>query len=105
VGCWNERGHAVLAVGSTTSLLNMNNWCVYLVQCSDGSLYCGATNNVQKRIATHNTGKGAKYTRVRRPLVLLAVSKQMLKSDALKLEHQVKKQKREKKIQYLKEAN
>ena len=81
----------------------MKDWQVYIVECSDGSYYCGATNNVQKRVATHNKGKGAKYTRVRRPVVLLASSKQMSKSDALKLEHQVKKQKRDKKIQYLEE--
>ena len=79
----------------------MKDWCVYLVQCSDGSYYCGATNNVQNRVATHNSGKGAKYTRAGRPVVLLVNSKQMSKSDALKLEHRVKKQKREKKIQYV----
>jgi len=70
-------------VSSNVATSNMKNWQVYLVQCSDGSLYCGATNNVQKRVATHNIGKGAKYTKTRRPVILLATSKQMSKSDAL----------------------
>ena len=79
----------------------MNNWLVYLVRCSDNSIYCGATNNVQNRVSAHNSGKGAKYTRTRRPVVLLEVSKQMSKSDALKLEHKVKKQRKDMKVEYL----
>lgn len=80
----------------------MNNWAVYLVSCRDGSLYCGATNNVEKRIAAHNAGRGAKYTRSRLPVVLLVVSGFMSMSEALKLEYKVKQQKKELKIAYLK---
>ena len=79
----------------------MNNWLVYLVECSDGTKYRGATNNVEKRIKTHNSGKGAKYTRVRLPVRLLVTSRLMPKWDALKLEREVKKQKADKKIEYL----
>jgi putative endonuclease len=79
----------------------MNNWLVYLVECSDGTKYCGATNNIEKRIKTHNSGKGAKYTRVRRPVRLLITSRLMPKWDALKLEREVKKQKASKKVDYL----
>ena len=79
----------------------MNDWLVYLVKCSDGSKYCGATNNLEKRIEAHNKGKGAKYTRTRRPVLLLHTSRLMSKSDALKLEHRVKKQKANKKVDYL----
>ena len=63
---------------------------VYLVRCIDGTLYCGITNNLHNRLAAHNAGKGCKYTRTRRPVELAAVSTQMTKSDALKLEYRIK---------------
>ena len=66
-------------------------WIVYLVRCSDKSLYCGITNNLKKRLDAHNLGKGAKYTRSRTPVVLLGTRLQMTRSDALKLEHRIKK--------------
>jgi putative endonuclease len=65
-------------------------WLVYLVRCSDNSLYCGITNNLKNRLAEHNAGKGAKYTRSRRPVTFVAASSHMTKSDALKLEYRVK---------------
>ena len=43
-------------------------WFCYLVGCSDGTIYCGITDNLEKRMATHNAGKGAKYTRGRGPV-------------------------------------
>ena len=79
----------------------MNSWLVYLVKCRDGTKYCGATNNIEKRLRAHNTGKGAKYTKTRRPVLLLLTSRLMSKSAALKLEHKVKKQKANKKVDYL----
>lgn len=66
------------------------NWVVYLVRCSDKSLYCGITNHLNKRLEAHNLGKGAKYTRSRAPVELLETSSEMTKSDALKLEHRIK---------------
>jgi putative endonuclease len=69
----------------------MNNWVVYLVQCSDKSLYCGISNDVQRRLKEHNSGKGAKYTRSRRPVDLIDISPEMPKPEALKLEHRIKK--------------
>jgi len=65
-------------------------WVVYLVRCSDESLYCGITNNQKNRLAAHNSGKGAKYTRSRRPVTLVGTSSEMTRSDALKLEYRVK---------------
>jgi putative endonuclease len=65
-------------------------WVVYLVRCSDKSLYCGITNDLQNRLDAHNHGKGAKYTRSRTPVVLLGTSLKMTRSDALKLEHRIK---------------
>jgi len=65
-------------------------WVVYLIRCSDESLYCGITNNLKNRLAAHNSGRGAKYTRSRRPVKLVGVSSEMMKSDTLKLEYRVK---------------
>ena len=44
---------------------------MYVLECADGSLYTGYTTDVEKRLKTHNAGKGAKYTRARRPVKLL----------------------------------
>ena len=65
-------------------------WVVYLIRCSDESLYCGITNNLKNRLAAHNLGRGAKYTRSRRPVELVGASSGMTKSDALKLEYRIK---------------
>jgi len=73
-------------------------WVVYLVRCSDGSLYCGITNNLKHRLLIHNSGKGAQYTRSRRPVELVGSSSVMTKSDALKLEYRVKQVPASKKI-------
>ena len=67
-----------------------NNWVVYLVRCSDNSLYCGITNDLENRLMDHNSGKGAKYTRSRRPVELVGVGPEMIKSEALKLEYRIK---------------
>lgn len=76
-------------------------WIVYLVQCFDKTLYCGITNNINKRIDTHNKGKGAKYTRGRLPVFLICCRGGYTKSKALKLEYKVKKQSRKKKATIL----
>ncbi|AKI99798.1 putative endonuclease containing a URI domain protein [Archangium gephyra] len=46
-------------------------WTVYMVRCRDGTLYTGATNNLERRVATHNKGRGAAYTRARLPVTLV----------------------------------
>lgn len=63
---------------------------VYILKCRDGTLYTGITTNVQKRLATHNSGKGAKYTRSRLPVTLLYQEPQPDKSAALKRENAIK---------------
>jgi len=72
-------------------------WCVYLLLCRDGSLYCGITNNLDKRIKAHNDGKGAKYTRSRRPVELVYHEELKTKSAALKREIKIKKMSRSQK--------
>jgi len=70
--------------------MDKRQWVVYLVRCSDESLYCGITNNLKNRLIAHNSGRGAKYTKSRRPVELVGASSAMTKSDALKLEYRVK---------------
>lgn len=68
----------------------MNNWAVYLLRCSDGALYCGVTNDVKKRLKTHNSGKASKFTRGRLPVKLAAVSGNLSKSEAMRQEYRIK---------------
>ena len=65
-------------------------WVVYLVRCADSSLYCGVSTDLKNRLIEHNSGKGAKYTRSRRPVDLVGIGPQMSKSEALKLEYRIK---------------
>lgn len=74
---------------------------VYIVQCSDGTLYTGYTNNLENRIKTHNEKKGAKYTRGRTPVSLKYYEEFDNKSDAAKREIQIKKMRKEKKLELL----
>ena len=78
---------------------------VYIVECSDGSLYTGWTTDVENRLDMHNSGKGAKYTRSRRPVTLVYCEELTSKEDALKREAQIKKLTREKKRQLISEYN
>jgi len=77
-------------------------WVVYLVGCSDNSLYCGISNDIKSRLMKHDSGKGAKYTRSRRPVDLVGISPEMTKSEALKLEYSIKQLPADKKIVALK---
>ena len=74
------------------------NWHVYIVECSDGTLYTGISNNVDKRIREHNLGIGSKYTRGRRPVKLLAKCNYADKSHASKMEYKIKRLTREAKL-------
>ncbi len=63
---------------------------MYIARCSDGSLYTGVARDVLQRIAAHNAGKGARYTRGRGPLAVCAQRRCPSKGDALRLEWAVK---------------
>ena len=65
-------------------------WKVYLLECCDSSLYCGVAKNVENRVETHNYGRGAKYTRSRLPVRLVAVSPDFTKRQAFQFEYHVK---------------
>ncbi len=75
---------------------------VYLLRCADDSLYCGISKGLEARIAQHNAGKGAKYTRSRLPVKLVAASDELSRSEALKVEHAVKQQPASRKVDALK---
>ena len=72
-------------------------WYIYLLRCSDKSLYCGITNNIERRLKAHQSGKGAKYTRGRLPVKLVYTECVETKSEALKRELKIKKYSKDKK--------
>jgi putative endonuclease len=68
----------------------LNVWHVYLARCADDTLYCGIARNVSERIAAHDAGKGARYTRGRGPLQVLATQRCLDQGLALRVERAVK---------------
>ncbi|WP_293695815.1 GIY-YIG nuclease family protein [uncultured Phascolarctobacterium sp.] len=74
---------------------------VYMLRCKDGSLYTGWTNNLEHRLAMHNSGRGAKYTRGRGPLALVYSEELPDKEAALRRECAIKKLRREQKLALL----
>ncbi len=81
--------------------MDTDNWFVYMVECSDASIYTGITNNIAERIIKHNSGKGAKYTRSRKPVVLKAWWTCEVKSEAAKKEYAFKQLSRKKKMELI----
>lgn len=77
-------------------------WIVYVLLCSDKSLYTGYTDNLEKRFTSHKEGKGAKYTKSHKPIKIVYSEIFEQKNDALKREAEIKKWKRFDKIQRLK---
>ena len=65
-------------------------WHIYIIECSDGSLYTGVTNNLDKRITAHNAGRGAKYTKSRRPVHLRYSETARDRKQASQREHVIK---------------
>jgi len=79
----------------------MKTYTVYILVCNDETYYTGITNDLDKRLETHNLGKASKYTRSRLPVNVIAVRDGLTKSQALKLEYKVKQQKKNNKIDFL----
>lgn len=75
-------------------------WFVYLLECKDDSLYTGITNNLEKRMEVHKSGKGSKYVRAKVFNKLLYSIEVQSKSEAAKLEYQIKHFERNDKITY-----
>ena len=80
-------------------------WTVYILQCRDGTLYTGITDDLQRRLRAHQEGKGAKYTRGRGPLVLKYREIHPDKSSALRREHELKQLRREEKLAIIHKNN
>lgn len=73
-------------------------WYVYILECSDGTLYTGITSCLEKRIQTHNRGKGSRYVKSRLPAALLAYTQVGSRSAASKQEYLIKQLPRNKKL-------
>ncbi len=73
-------------------------WVVYILECADGTLYTGITNDLDARIAAHNTGKGARYTAARAPVTLRWSTPARDRSEASKLELEIKRLPRKAKL-------
>jgi len=76
-------------------------WWVYMLRCGDGSLYTGSTNDLPRRLALHQSGKGAKYTRSRPPVELVYREPQPDRSAALRREAAIKRLPRQKKLELI----
>jgi len=73
-------------------------WFTYILTCCDGSSYVGHTSDLEERINVHNSGRGAIFTAIRRPVILSYSETHESKEDAMKREKQIKKWTRQKKI-------
>ena len=78
---------------------------VYLVRCSDDTLYCGWTTDIKNRLAVHNRGKGAKYTRSRLPVERVYTEEDEDRHEALSREWHIKRMSREEKLKLTEGAN
>ena len=76
-------------------------WKVYMLRCCDGSLYTGITTDIDRRVAEHNAGRGAKYTRSRRPVEAVYLEECEDHSCALRRELEIKALPREKKLKLI----
>ena len=79
----------------------VKDWFVYIVKCSDNTCYTGVTNNIEKRIEAHNSGKGSKYTKARIPVTLVWMSESKEKSEAFILEYKIKQLTRKQKLEMI----
>ena len=74
----------------------------YILRCSDGTYYCGWTNDIENRLKTHNAGKGSKYTKVRLPVELVYYEEFETKEEAMSREWHIKKLSRAQKEELIK---
>lgn len=76
-------------------------WCLYLIECRDGSYYAGITNDLEARYAAHLAGRGARYTRSHPPLRLIGARSFADRAEASRAEWEIKRLPRHRKIAYL----
>lgn len=82
----------------------MDKHYIYIVKCKDGSLYTGYAKDIAQRVAKHNRGQGAKYTKIRRPVELVYQEMFDTKSEALKREYEIKTYSRQQKLVLISEG-
>lgn len=82
----------------------MSSYYIYILRCRDDSLYTGWTDDTAKRLAQHNAGKGAKYTRSRLPVQLIYSEEFSSKTEAIQREHAIKKLSRSHKLDLINPA-
>lgn len=98
-------GTLILEMGNgTASERSAAVWHVYMVECADGTFYTGVATDIEARVVRHNLGKGAKYTRGRRPVRLVYRERLDGRGDALRREHEIKQLPRQRKRALIKAA-
>ncbi|MBS7345282.1 MAG: GIY-YIG nuclease family protein [Caryophanon sp.] len=85
--------------------MDSNKHAFYVLECADGSFYAGYTNNVERRTATHNAGKGAKYTKARLPVTVIHVEYFDTKQEAMRREYAFKQLTRKQKEQVIRRGS
>lgn len=85
--------------------MEKNKHYFYVVECADGSYYAGYTNHLEKRVKAHNSGKGARYTRARRPVILKYFETYEEKRTAMQAEYRFKQLKRKQKDEYIQKGD
>ena len=96
--------HSSEAANPTTASPEHGDWCVYLILREGGSLYCGISNRPAERFVAHQSGKGAKYTRIRKPLEMRLLFHRLSRSSATKQEAAIKKLKTAEKQEFWEKA-
>ncbi len=76
-------------------------WYVYILRCRDDTLYTGMTDDLEKRLAAHNAGKGAKYTRGRGPVTMVYTEEVETKVEACRREYRIKRLTRQEKLELI----
>jgi putative endonuclease len=82
----------------------MENWFTYILECSDKTFYIGTTNDIEKRLAKHNAGKGAKYTRGRTPVKIRYTCSFDSRAEACKYEYELKQYSKKEKMNVIKKT-
>ena len=87
-----------LVLNEAKDLGTYMSWYVYIIECKDGKLYTGITNNLERRIRDHNSGSASRFTKYRAPVELLYSEDCLTRQEALRREAQIKKLPRPKKL-------
>ena len=90
-----------MSQSSSDRVDNTHLWFVYILECADGTLYTGMTNDIERRLEQHNAGTAARYTRARTPVKLVYQEKSENRSTALKREYAIKQLTRKQKDQLI----